>query len=147
MMGDRTKAWLISLLSARTALTSLFADGSKSVLSAGQDYPSDEGAYVQIVTEVPSANRGFHRTDVRVYAVISGEQECWNVLNAISDGIYPKTPGSPGSWGVLPSTVGLMVKATTEPQVVVAPEQIDNDGTYSGVLAFTVVGRDIARPA
>lgn len=146
MMGDRTKAWLISLLSAHTALTSKFTAGSKSVLSAGQDYPSDEGAYVQIVTQTPAANRGFARVDVRIYAVIVGDQTCWDVLAAIADAVH-KPPGSPGAWGVLPSTVGLKVLATTDPQVVIAPEEIGNDRTYSGVLAFTVIGRDIAAPA
>lgn len=146
MMGDRTKAWLISLLSAETALTSLLTSGAKSVLSAGQDYPSDEGVYVQIVTDVPASFRGFARADVRIYAVKSGDQGCWNLINAISDSVY-KPPGSPGAWGVLPSTVGLAVKATTEPQVVIAPEKIGVDGTYSGVLSFTVTGRDLARPA
>lgn len=146
MMGDRTKAWLISLLSAETALTSLLTDGSKAVLSAEQNYPSDEGVYIQIVTDVPATFRGFARADVRIYAVKVGEQECWNLINMITDNVY-KPPGSPGAWGVLPSTVGLSVKATTEPQVVVAPEQIDINKTYSGVLAFTVIGRDLARPA
>lgn len=146
MMGDRTKAWLISLLSADATLIAMFTAGSKSVLAAGQDYPSDEGAYVQIVTQTPAANRGFQRTDVRIYGVIVGEQQCWSVLGAISRAVH-KPAGSPGAWGVLPSTVGLVVKSSTEPQVVIAPEQIGNDNSYSGVLAFTVIGRDIASPA
>lgn len=146
MMGDRTKAWLISLLSADATLIAMFTAGSKSVLAASQDYPSDEGAYVQIVTQTPAANRGFQRTDVRIYGVIVGEQQCWNALGAISRAVH-KPAGSPGVWGVLPSTVGLVVKSSTEPQVVIAPEQIGNDNSYSGVLAFTVIGRDIASPA
>jgi len=145
MMGDRTKAWLIAMLSAESAITSLFTKGSKSVLAAGQSYPSDEGVYVHIISELPAEFRGFNKTTVRIYGVRVGEQQCYDVLSAVFDTVY-KPPGSPGVWGVLPSTVSLVVKATTEPVMTIAPEKIGDDNSYSGVLQFEVIGRDRNRP-
>lgn len=144
MMGDRTKVWLNALLSATQAITSQLTKGNKSVLGAGQQYPSDEGVYIQIVND-SIVQRGFAKATVRIIVVKIDEQPCYDLISAVSDAIYSQG-GSPGRWPVLPSLYSLKVKDITDPVLVVAPEQIGEDRSYSGVLQFDVIGRDIARP-
>lgn len=146
MTANKVKQWIIALLSADASVTANFEDGAGSVVSSNQDFPSDPGVYVKISGSAPSEARGFEAVDVQACVVVDGsESDCYDAVEDVRNAVY-RPAGTPGVFGVDPSSVGLSVRSVSAVTLQVTPEAAGSDRSYISFVTFKVVGRDDSSP-
>lgn len=145
MTADKVKTWLLALLSANTTVTDLYDEGADAITSSGQDFPSDEGVYVRILSSAPADVRGFESVDVRIAVVRDGESGCYEAIDAVRNAIWLPA-GSLGRPALLPSASGLSLRFLSPVTVQSAPEPVGQSQFYGAVLSVKVIGRDVNAP-
>jgi len=143
--ADKVKTWLIALLSGVSAVTSLFEEGEDAVVSGGQDFPSDEGVYVRVLSSAPTEARGFESVDVRIAVIRDGEDGCYEACQAVRDAISLPS-GSLSRPSLSPSSSGLSLQYVSPVTVQSAPEAVGQGTMYVAVLSVKVIGRGVDDP-
>lgn len=107
MTYDKVLVWLIAVLSADTALTTLIG-GAKNVGRYEDDMPSTTGVYVRIPEQ--SRDERFAQTVdvmVNVYSSVS-EADCATILDRVAT-LLAQEPGEPKTWTPTPASKGLFL--------------------------------------